>query len=165
MKIAVISDTHDNLANVKKAMALIKKAKINFLIHCGDIFEPETIKETLRGFSGKSHFVLADTDEPFFKNVEKKYFRNFPKLKIWKEIGKIKVDGKRIAFCHSHKTGFKLARSGKYDTVFYGHLHIPWEAQIKKTKLANPGNIAGIFFRPSFAIYDTKTDKLELKIL
>ena len=53
MKIAIISDTHDNLANFKKAISLIKKEKIKILIHCGDIFEPETIKEALKDFPGK----------------------------------------------------------------------------------------------------------------
>jgi len=67
MKIAIVSDTHDNLANFKKAISLIKKEKIKILIHCGDIFEPETIKEALKDFSGKAHIVLSDVDEDYFK--------------------------------------------------------------------------------------------------
>jgi predicted phosphodiesterase len=31
--------------------------------------------------------------------------------------------------------------------------------------LVNPGNLAGMFYKATFAIYETKTDKLELKIL
>ena len=50
MKIAVLSDSHDNLANFKKAIFQIKKERIKFLIHCGDIFEPETVKEALKDF-------------------------------------------------------------------------------------------------------------------
>ena len=50
MKIAIISDTHDNLANLKKAIDWIKKEKIKIVIHCGDIFKPETIKEILKRF-------------------------------------------------------------------------------------------------------------------
>lgn len=165
MKVAIISDSHDNLANFKKAISLIKKEKIKFLIHCGDIFEPETVKEVLKDFSGRTHFVLSDVDEDYFENIEKDYFKDFPKIKIWGQVGEIEIEEKKIAFCHSPKTAFKLAFSQKYDIVFYGHLHKPWEARIKKTKLVNPGNIAGLFFRASFAIYDTKSDKLELKIL
>lgn len=165
MKIAIISDTHDNLANAKKAMNLIKRNKINLLIHCGDIFEPETVKEILKRFSGKSHFILSDTDEPYFENLKSNSFKDFPGLKLWKEIGKVRINGKKIAFCHSHKTALGLAISQKYDIVFYGHLHKPWEVKIKKTKLVNPGNIAGLLFKATFAIYDTKTDKLELKII
>lgn len=165
MKIAIVSDTHDNLANFKKAISLIEKEKIKFLIHCGDIFEPETIKEVLKDFSGKAHFVLSEVEEDYFKNLEKDYFKYFPRLKIWQKFGEIKINKKKIAFTHSPKTAMSLALSQKYDIVFYGHLHKPWETKIKKTKLVNPGNIAGLFFRPTFAIYDTKTEKLELKIL
>jgi len=165
MKIAIISDSHDNLANFKKVISEIKKEKIKILIHCGDIFEPETIKEALKDFSGKAHIVLSDVDEDYFENLEKNYFKDFSDLKIYHEFGEIEIDKKRIAFCHSPKTAFKLAFSKKYEIVFYGHLHKPWKTRIKKTKLVNPGNIAGLFFRASFAIYDTETNKLELKIL
>jgi hypothetical protein len=165
MKIIIISDTHDNLANFKKAISSIKKEKIKILIHCGDIFEPETIKEALKDYFGKVHIVLSDVDEDYFKNLEKDYFKDFPNLKIWYDFGEIGIDKKRIAFCHSPKTALGLAFSQKYDIVFYGHTHKPWETKIRGAKLVNPGNLAGIFFRPSFAIYDTKTDKLELKIL
>jgi len=221
MKIAIISDTHDNLANFKKAISLIKKEKIKILIHCGDIFEPETIKEALKDFSRKAHFVLSDVDEDYFKprsenlttppsvrergnvakqvkfllrgkHLEKDYFKDFPNLKIWKKFGEIeiskkttthpppshspKASGLLIAFCHSPKTALGLAFSQKYDIVFYGHTHKPWETtphqsklgtgqEIRKTKLVNPGNIAGLFFKPTFAIYDIKTNKLKLCIL
>jgi len=165
VKIAVISDTHDNLANFKKAISEIKKEKIKFLIHCGDIFEPETIKETLKDFSGKAHFVLSNVDEDYFRNLSEAYFKDFSNLKIWRKFGEIKIENRKIAFCHSPKTAFKLAFSRKYDIIFYGHLHKPWETKVKGIKLVNPGNIAGLFFRPTFAIYDTKTRKLELRIL
>lgn len=165
MKIAIISDTHDNLANLKKGLAFIKKEKIKVLIHCGDIFKPEMVKEVLKNFSGKAHFVLSKDDEKYFEKAGGRYFGNSPWVKIWKNFGGIKIGKKRIAFTHSPKTAMGLAFFKKYDIVFYGHLHKPWETKIKKIRLVNPGNIAGLFFRPSFAIYDTKTDKSELKIL
>lgn len=165
MRIAIISDTHDNLENLKKAIDLIKKEGVEIIIHCGDIFEPGTIIEALKGFSGKAHFVLSNADEDYFKKMEQDYFKDFPSLKIWKKFGEIEIDKKKIAFSHSPKTALGLAFSRKYDIVFYGHLHKPWEVRIKKTKLVNPGNVAGLFFRPTFAIYNTKTNKLELKIL
>ncbi len=165
MKIAIISDSHDNLANLKKALSLIKKERVKFLIHCGDIFKPEMLKKILKNFSGKANFVLSDVDEDYFQNVEEDYFKDLPKCRIWKKFGEMKIKSKKIAFSHSPKIALKLAFSQKYDIVFYGHLHKPWQSKIKKTKLVNPGNVAGLFFRSSFAIYDLKTEKLELKIL
>jgi predicted phosphodiesterase len=108
---------------------------------------------------------LSNIDEDYFKNLKRDYFKDFPNLKIYHGFGEIKISKMKIAFCHLPKTALKLASSQKYDIVFYGHLHKPSERKIKKTRLVNPGNIAGLFFRPSFAIYDSKSDKLELKII
>ena len=36
---------------------------------------------------------------------------------------------------------------------------------VGKTKLLNPGTVAGMFQKATFAIYDTKTDKAELILL
>ena len=49
MKIAIISDTHDNVATFKKAVDLIKKEKIKTIIHCGDIFKPEKLNLAIIG--------------------------------------------------------------------------------------------------------------------
>ena len=164
MKIAIISDTHDNLANLKKAISFIEKEKIKVLIHCGDIFKPETLKEGLKEFQGKIYIIFSKADADF-STIPENSFKNLPESKAWEELGQIKLGKKKIAFCHFPEIGRDLANSQKYDLVFYGHTHKPWEEKIGKTRLVNPGNIAGLFFRPSFAIYDTKTDKLELKIL
>lgn len=164
MRIAIISDTHDNLANLKRAIFWIKKEKIEVLIHCGDIFKPETLKEGLKEYLGKIYIIFSEADASFSK-IPEDSFEDLPKSKVFEESGQIKIDGKKIAFCHFPEIARNLAESQKYDLVFYGHTHKPWEEKIGKTKLVNPGNAAGIFFKPTFAVYDAKTCKLELKIL
>ena len=164
MKIAIISDTHDNLANLKKAISFIKEEKIEIIIHCGDICAPGTLKEAFKDFPGKAHIVFGNVDGDRF-TITKIAFEELPHVKIWGDLGEIEIDDKKIAFCHFPEFAKELASSQKYDLVFYGHTHKPWEEKINKTKLVNPGNLAGLFYKATFAIYDTKTDKLELKIL
>jgi len=164
MKIAIISDTHDNLASLKKALFFIKKEEIKVLIHCGDIFKPETLKEGLKEFQGKIYIIFSEADASFSK-IPQDSFNDLPKNKVFEKSGQIKIGGKKIAFCHFPEIARNLAESQKYDLVFYGHTHKPWEEKIGRTRLVNPGNIAGILFKSTFAIYDTGTDKLELKIL
>jgi len=89
----------------------------------------------------------------------------FKNVKIYEEFGEIKIGVKKIAFCHFPEVAAELVKKQKYNFVFYGHNHKPWLEQVDKTKLVNPGNLAGIFYKATFAIYDTRTDKLELKIL
>ncbi|MFH1192432.1 MAG: metallophosphoesterase family protein [bacterium] len=58
-----------------------------------------------------------------------------------------------------------MAESGKYDYVFYGHTHKPWEEMVGECKLLNPGTLAGMFYRATFAVWDTVNNKFSLKIL
>ena len=181
MKIAIISDTHDNLPNFKKAVDWIKSQKIKLIIHCGDIFKPATVKEILKVFKGKIYLIFSPADASF-SGIPEDSFGNLKRVKIYEEFGEIKIPArnashneagggaKKIAFCHFPEIAEELVKRQKYDFVFYGHTHKPWLKTLRRgsgqeTKLVNPGNLANIFYKPTFAVYDAKTDKLELKIL
>lgn len=164
MKIAIISDTHDNLGNFKKALNWIEKQKIKTIIHCGDIGSPMGLKEVIQNFSGKVHLVFGNIEDRYLltKAISEKMIKN---AVLYGEMGEIEKDNKKIAFCHFPEFARGLASTGKYNLVFYGHSHKPWEEKVGKCRLVNPGNLAGLFYKSTFAIYDTKTNKLELKIL
>lgn len=153
MKIAVVSDTHNNIANFKKAIDWIKKENISLILHCGDIASQETIDEAKSYFGNEMIFAKGNAD----------YGLDLP------EEVEIKKDGKKIAFAHFPDNAKALAQTDKYDVVFYGHTHRPWDEKVpdggKETHMINPGELAGQFYKPTFAIYDTATGKLELKIL
>lgn len=161
MKIAVISDSHNNSAHLAKTAEWLKKENINIIIHCGDVQSPEELKEFSDNFSGKIYLSLGNSDDSDFSDLAEKS----QKIIIFKEVGELEIDGKKIAFCHMPETAKETASSGKYNIVFYGHTHKPWEEMINNCKLANPGNLAGIFYKATFAVYDAETDVLELKIL
>jgi len=171
MKIAIIADTHDNLPNTAKAAGWIAKEKIKTIIHCGDIFKSETIEKIQENFTGSLHIVFSPADASF-SEIPKDSFKNFKRVKVYEEFGEIKIPaspagggGRKIAFCHFPEIAEGLVARQEYDFVFYGHTHRPWIKKIGKTKLVNPGNLANLFYKATFATYDTKTDKLELKIL
>ncbi len=150
MKIAIVSDTHNNMANFKKAIDWIKKEGIQLILHCGDISSQETIDGAVKYFEGEIKFVKgnADFDMPDLpENVE------------------TEIEGKKIAFVHFPNEAKKMAQSGKFDVVFYGHTHRPWDEKIGECHLINPGELAGQFNKPTFAVYDTATGELQLKIL
>jgi len=72
---------------------------------------------------------------------------------------------RKIALTHFPDIAKKMAQSGKFDLVFYGHTHRPWDEKILECHMINPGEMANQFYKPTFAVYDTITLKLELKIL
>ena len=50
MKIAIVSDTHNNWVNFKKAIDWIKKENIQLILHCGDISNQQTIDDAKKYF-------------------------------------------------------------------------------------------------------------------
>jgi hypothetical protein len=181
MTIAIISDTHDNIPNAKKAAEWIRKEKIKIIIHCGDIFKPETVKEILKIFKGKMYIVFSKPDADFSK-IPEDSFKKLTNVKVFEEFGELNQGSKKIAFCHFPEVAKVLVESQKYDLVFYGHTHKPWIETLwrgrsnsekssdsknsgQETKLVNPGNLANLFYKATFATYDTTKDKLELKII
>jgi len=169
MKIAIISDTHGNVANFKKAVNWLKKEKIDTLLHCGDIGDPESLKESLIDFDGEFLGVLGNMDKDF--KIELKEYQN-SRTRVTEEVLETEFGNPsassgqvKIAIIHKPDQAEKLAESGKYDLVFYGHTHRPWEDKVGDCRVINPGELAGQINKPTFAIYDTDTDELELKIL
>ena len=154
MKIAIVSDTHNNMANFKKAIDWIKNEKIQLILHCGDIQSQKIINDAVKHFGFDIKFVKGNVD----------YNLDLP------EKMELEVGGKKIAFAHFPDIAKKMAQSGKVDVVFYGHTHRPWDEKIKvpaggSCHMINPGEIAGQFYKPTFAVYDMASGSLELKIL
>jgi putative phosphoesterase len=163
MKIAIISDTHDNIFNLEKALSWINSQNIPLIIHCGDLCAPSVLTEILvKKFPHQIYLIHGNVGD---RELLEEKVKNLKNVKLFGDFGEIEIDNKKIAFVHKPEEAKKIAQTEKYDLVFYGHTHKPWEEKIGKTKLVNPGNLAGMFYKATFAIYETKTDKLELKIL
>jgi putative phosphoesterase len=161
MKVAIFSDSHDNLENLKRAIDWIKKEKIEILIHCGDVASFDTLKFIMDNFPGEVFLSLGNMDKDY--SLEK--FPKTNKIKIEREFGEIEIKNKKIAFCHSPALAKKLAKGQKYDFIFFGHTHKAWEEKIGKTRIINPGELAGLYYKPTFAVCDFETGKVELKVL
>ena len=163
MKIAIISDTHGNVANFRKAVDWLNKEKIQIILHCGDIGDLDSLKESLADFKGEFFGVFGNMDK-YFK-IEIGEYNKIPGVEIKEETFETEVDGKKIAITHLPEAAKKLAQSGNFDLVFYGHTHRAWDEKIGECHMINPGELAGQFYKPTFAIYETTTGNLELKIL
>lgn len=165
MHLAIVSDTHDNLATLQKAVDWINKNNIQEIIHCGDVCSPLTLQELSKRFNGKIHLVFGNVDGDVFTISQQKAAGELSNVILYGEIGELEINNKKIAFVHQPKIAKALAQTSQYDLVFYGHTHQPWEEKVNNCRLINPGNLCGMLHKPSFAVYNTKTDKLELQIL
>lgn len=163
MLIAAISDTHDNIPNIEKFLSWAKENKIEKIIHCGDIAAPSMIVELFGPAEIDFHCVFGNVAD---REILTQVCEKFSNAKCHNDEGVIIVDKLNIAFCHFPETAKELGASGKYNFVFYGHTHKPWmETLDNGCQIINPGTLGGVFQKATFAVYDTQTKKLELKIL
>lgn len=159
MQIAIISDMHDNLLKLEKCLNTCNKIAVSKIICCGDVCSKDTLKFLSLNFPGEI-FLVEGNAETF----EKKDLKEFSNINFQGLIGYTELDKLKIGFCHKSKdipkvlNGFK----DKLDFIFYGHSHKPWLENKNNTLFINPGNVAGIFYQASFALFNTSTRKLEL---
>lgn len=163
MLIAIISDTHDNFTNIEKFLSWAKENKIEIIIHCGDITTTEVITKLFAPTQINFHYVLGNIGDRQSLLI---IGNHFPNIHCYGDQGELKLNNLQIGFCHFPEVAQQLAQQGNYQLIFYGHTHKPWiETLDNNCQLINPGTLGGVFQKATFAVYDTKTKKLELKIL
>lgn len=153
MKILVISDSHGNVANLKHVLGFAAKIGAGAIIHCGD-WDNVGVVDTVLNSELDVYSVLgnADIDEGIGKRLKVKGKRYNEKFL------EIEIDGRKIGVVHDARQLGSLT-AGQLDILFAGHKHKQEETIINGVKVINPGALEHDI---SFAVYDTKTDKVEL---
>jgi len=153
MKIAVLSDIHDNKENLEKALKLVKQNKCEAIIFCGDYAAPPSFK-ALAEAGLPVYAVFGNVDGAHYE-IMRMIQENKYQVKQEKDLLEVELDSKKVAACHRSEFAEGLAATGKYDFVFHGHEHERREKKIGKTLSVCPGSIKE---DPSFYLFDTKTN-------
>lgn len=159
MKIAILSDIHDNLWNLKAALAAVHDSDV--LLCCGDLCSPFVMDELAR-FPRDVHIVFGNNDADLFRITRKSTDR----VRVYGEFFEAELGGKRFAMNHFDYLARPIAASGLYDVVCYGHNHRFAVERTGKTVLINPGPIMGAAFYTgewkdvpaTFVIYNSEDD-------
>ena len=162
MIVAIFSDLHDNIPNLQLFLNWINKNQVDSLIFCGDLTNAETLRYLAGNFSKKIYLVGGNADSFYAADAKKLKNVIYAEDKL-----EIKLDNQKILITHK-PTDLKkrLAEgAGGFDFAFYGHTHKPWLTRQDGLIVANPGTLKESFGKSSFALLDTETGKLELKIL
>ncbi|MEA3338043.1 MAG: metallophosphoesterase [Chloroflexota bacterium] len=153
MRIAVISDVHDNIWNLSDALDRIAEQEAGALIFCGDFCAPFTLAQIGQDFNGPVHCVFGNNDgDPRLLLANAQAAGN---VTLHGEFAELAFDGRRVAVNHYPEIAQYLARSGEFDLVCYGHNHQAKVERMGKTILANPGEVMGRFGDPTYGIYDS----------
>lgn len=154
--LGIISDTHENLEAIKKAVAIFKEKNIEFAVHCGDIISPPML-DCFNGLRMK--FVFGNNDGERNGLIAKCKDSGFDEIK---DELKFDYKGKKFYVYHGTKKE-KLdnaIKSNKYDYVLTGHTHIKRDEKIGSTRVINPGALFRIY-PYTIALLDAEKDKLE----
>ena len=161
MLIAIISDTHDNIPNIKKVLDYCCEHKIQKLIHCGDLATLETLNFINDNFTGEIFFTFGNMDDGHVAN-DLKNKTKYKNTNIFPDFGHAEIAKRKVAFVHYPEAAKELCESGKYDFVFHGHTHKPWTEIINNCTLLNPGNVANQHYQPTFAVWNTNDNLFQL---
>ena len=161
MKIGILSDTHNNLYNLRAALDIFAREGIETLIHCGDMTEAKTAL-AMQGFRVIAAFGNGDVASGEIRQALLELNPdNFAGLVFSGKIG-----DSMIAVTHGHIAGKveELVESGEYDFVFKGHSHRHQDSPFGDTRLArltrliNPGSLGGLKPEPrSVCVLDLTT--------
>ena len=161
MIIAVISDSHDNIWNLRKAIDIMKAERTEGMIHCGDFVAPFMLKE-LEKAEVPVHGVFGNNDGDQYL-LTKLSLTELKNITLHGLIGKIDFGGKKFCFTHYGEVARGLAQSNDFHAVCYGHSHVYTQETVGKTVLLNPGELMGKDGSPGFCLVNT--DSLEVRRL
>jgi uncharacterized protein len=159
VRIGVVSDTHNHIANVRRIVELFADAGVERVVHTGDITQPKTLR-ALAELEAPLVGVLGNNDQGERESLGR----------VAGELGMRLADpplelcwaGRRILVVHDpRELAFDL---GGYDLVLHGHTH---ERRIERTGgglVFNPGECAGhLAGRNAVGVVDLRA--LEVEIL
>jgi len=152
MRIAVVSDTHGNIAATQAAVRLLAQEEVALVLHCGDIGSAAVVPL----FAGwPTHFVFGnvDHDEDFLSQAIENAGQT-----CHARFGTLERDGRKLAWLHSDDRELFEAtvNADEWDLVCYGHTHLAEQHRVGHTLVVNPGAL----FRASprtFALVDLST--------
>lgn len=159
MKVGVISDSHDNLPNLRHALRELKEKGVFTLFHCGDLISPFVTRE-LGQFPGPVHAVFGNNDGDRFLSL-KLGSQAAKNVTHYGEFGFVTVEGHKIGLTHYYEYAKGFAAAGLCDAAFFGHTHQFHEERVGGVLVLNPGELLGLLGRPSYCVYDTATREFE----
>ncbi len=157
MKIACISDSHDNMLNVKKFLESIKNMGIKKVIHCGDIVAPFVIP-LFSDYNVDFYGVYGNNDGER-KGLKKKVreaggFIN-PPPHIYE------IYGKRILVSHSPLLDTQLPFD--IDIYCFGHTHEVYLEKRDDLLIINPGELGGwLSGKSTYALIDLNSMNVKI---
>ncbi len=159
MLLGIISDTHEELANIEKAKKIFADRYVEKVIHLGDYCAGPSVR-AMKGMNVIG--ILGNNDGDPLRIA--KNFQEIGGEFLW-QFCVLDLDGLKIACYHGTENEIteSLIDSERYDVVLSGHTHKSLVEKRGKTLAINPGSVHGFEEEaPMLAIFDTATKNVEI---
>ncbi|UCH84693.1 MAG: metallophosphoesterase family protein [Candidatus Latescibacterota bacterium] len=158
MRVAIISDIHDNIPKLRSALAGLND--IDEIICLGDLCSPFIVKELSLGFSGPVHVVFGNNDGDRYRITEAT--NKYSNVRIHGEYVELAIGGKTFSVNHFDNVGRAIVASQTHDVVCFGHSHQYGVESVGRSLVVNPGEIFGLLTgKSTFVVYDTDTGQAQ----
>ncbi|MDG1892254.1 MAG: YfcE family phosphodiesterase [Verrucomicrobiota bacterium] len=158
MKIAIISDIHDQLTQLERALQASQHT--DALLCCGDLCSPFVIEALGKTYSMPIHIVFGNNDGDLFRITQKS--QGFSHLHLHGELAELELGGVRFGMQHFDNIARLLAASGHFDVVCFGHNHRFELSRVEACQLINPGEVhGGLSGQSTMVVYDTEARMAE----
>lgn len=156
MKLGLISDTHDNVPMVKRAIEVFNEETVDLVLHAGDYVAPFALKPFLAlecdflGVWGNN-----DGDKIALDKMAQGKIVDSPSIETYGE--------KRILLGHYFEALEALISSQEFFLIVYGHTHQPEIRNEGRTLVVNPGECGGwMYGRSTIALADLENQTAEI---
>ena len=148
MLIGIISDTHDNMPMLHRAVEIFNEQKVGHVIHAGDFTSPFT-------FRALKHLACDFTGIYGNNDGERVLLQKLSHARIFTQPYILELADRKIVIMHEHQVADALADSGHFDLVIYGHTHEPDIRKRGNTLIVNPGELGGwLYGKSTLALVD-----------
>ncbi len=155
MNVAIISDTHDRMDNIKKAVHMLSDMAPDMIIHCGDFVAPFSIPPF--GEIGVPFVSVFGNNDGEKKGLTDK-ITGIGGIVMHPPVVR-SYGSSTFLLCHEPISDENPARYfNDVDFYLYGHTHEKDERTLNGIKIINPGEVCDwLSGTASFALLDTET--------
>jgi len=118
MKLGIMSDSHDNMPLIAKAVALFNSEKVDLVLHAVTSSLPSPTSNS-GSWTPRCVAVFGnnDGDKPYLL----KRFADIGEIRD--DLRELELDSRKIVLMHQPKFLEALGAASDYDLVVYGHTH------------------------------------------
>ncbi len=162
MKVAILSDAHDNAHNLILALSKSRALGAQRILFLGD-FMHGGIAKILAANPLPVNAIRGNNDGSLVEMTKTAHKPGSNLALSSNEHLILTIENRRIFLTHYPDIAHPVAKSGEFEAVFYGHDHKKYQEMIGNCLLLNPGEISahktGI---ATFAIWDTESNTAQI---